>query len=87
VTEAAPAARGPLAGRTVVLTGALPGLSRDEAAARIEARGGRVTDRVSRRTDYVVVGEASGRKREDARRLGVRTLGPAEFEALLRRAG
>ncbi len=86
VTEAAPAAGGPLAGRTVVLTGALPGLTRDEAAAGIEARGGRVTDRVSRRTDYVVVGEASGRKREDARRLGVRTLGPAEFEALLRRA-
>ncbi|HXD95023.1 MAG TPA: NAD-dependent DNA ligase LigA [Candidatus Acidoferrum sp.] len=86
VTESAPAARGPLAGRTVVLTGALPDLTRDEAAARIEARGGRVTDTVSRRTDYVVVGEAPGRKREDAGRLGVRTLGPAEFEALLQRA-
>jgi DNA ligase (NAD+) len=86
VTESAPAARGPLAGRTVVLTGALPDLPRDEAAARIEARGGRVTDTVSRRTDYVVVGEAPGRKREDAGRLGVRTLGPAEFEALLQRA-
>ena len=85
MTEAAPAARGPLAGRTVVLTGALPGLTRDEAAARVEARGGRVTDSVSRRTDYVVVGEAAGRKRRDARRLRVRTLGPAEFEALLRR--
>jgi DNA ligase (NAD+) len=86
VTESAPAARGPLAGRTVVLTGALPDLTRDEAAARIEARGGRVTDTVSRRTDDVVVGEAPGRKREDAGRLGVRTLGPAEFEALLQRA-
>jgi DNA ligase (NAD+) len=86
VTEATPAIQGPLAGRTVVLTGALPGLARDEAAARIEARGGRVTDTVSRRTDYVVIGEAPGRKREDARQLGVRTLGPAEFEALLRRA-
>ncbi len=86
MTEAAPAARGPLTGRTVVLTGALPGLTRAEAAARIEARGGRVTDRVSRRTDYVVVGGSPGRKREDAKRLGVRTLGPAKFEALLRRA-
>jgi DNA ligase (NAD+) len=86
MTEAGPATRRPLAGRTVVLTGALPGLTREEAAARIEARGGRVTDTVSGRTDYVVVGEASGRKREDAGRLGVRTLGPAEFEALLRRA-
>ena len=86
VTESTPVARGLLAGRTVVLTGALPDLTRDEAAARIEARGGRVTDTVSRRTDYVVVGEAPGRKREDAGRLGVRTLGPAEFEALLQRA-
>jgi DNA ligase (NAD+) len=83
MTEAAPAERGPLAGRTFVLTGALAGLTRDEAAARIEARGGRVTDAVSRHTDYVVVGEAPGRKREDARRLGVRTLDRAGLEALL----
>ena len=82
MTEAAVAEQGPLAGRTVVLTGALPGLTRDEAVARIEAAGGRVGDRVSRHTDYVVVGEAPGRKLEDARRLGVRTLGPAEFRAL-----
>jgi DNA ligase (NAD+) len=87
VTEAAPTARGPLAGRTVVLTGTLPGLTRHEAAAHIEARGGRVTDTVSRRTDYVVVGEAPGQKREDARRLGVCMLGPTQFEALLGGAG
>jgi DNA ligase (NAD+) len=82
MTEAG-AERGPLAGRTVVLTGALPGLTRDEAVARIEAAGGRVGDRVSRHTDYVVVGEAPGRKLEDARRLGVRTLAPTEFRARL----
>ena len=85
VTEAAPIERGPLAGRIFVLTGALPGLTRDEAAARIAARGGRVSDTVSRRTDYVVVGEAPGRKLGAARRLGVRALGPAELEALLAR--
>jgi DNA ligase (NAD+) len=83
MTEAAPAGRGPLAGRTFVLTGALAGLTRDEAAARIEAAGGRVSDTVSRRTDYVVVGDAPGRKLEDARRLGVRILGPPELASLL----
>ncbi len=83
VTEAAPAARGPLAGRTLVLTGTLAGLTRDDAAARIEALGGRVGDAVSRRTDYVAVGDAPGRKLEDARRLGVRTLDRAGLEALL----
>jgi DNA ligase (NAD+) len=82
MTEAAATEQGPLAGRTVVLTGALPGLTRDEAVARIEAAGGRVSDRVSPHTDYVVVGQAPGRKLEHARRLGVRTLGPAELRAL-----
>ncbi|HEX9822233.1 MAG TPA: NAD-dependent DNA ligase LigA [Methylomirabilota bacterium] len=83
VTEAAPADRGPLAGRRFVLTGALAGLTRGEAAARIEALGGRVGDTVSRWTDYVVVGDAPGHKLEDARRLRVPTLGPAELEGLL----
>jgi DNA ligase (NAD+) len=83
VTETASAERGPLAGRSFVVTGAFPGVTRDEATARIEALGGRVSDTVSRRTDSMVVGEAPGRKLERARRLGVRTLGPAEFEALL----
>jgi DNA ligase (NAD+) len=82
-TGTAPVERRPLAGRTFVLTGALPGLTREEAAARVQALGGHVTDTVSRRTDAVVVGEAPGRKLEDARRLGVRTLGPGRLEALL----
>jgi DNA ligase (NAD+) len=83
VTEATPRERGPLAGRTFVLTGTLAAMTRDEATERIEALGGRVSDTVSRHTDAVVVGEAPGHKLDDARRLGVRTLAPAEFEALL----
>ena len=83
VTEAAPAGQGPLAGRTFVLTGSLAGMTRDEAAQRIEALGGRVSNTVSRRTDAVVVGDAPGQKLDDARRLGVRTLGPSEFASLL----
>jgi DNA ligase (NAD+) len=83
VTETARASRGPLAGRTFVLTGALPGVSRDEAAARIEERGGHVTNAVSRKTDYVVVGDAPGEKLAKARRLGIRTLGPAALRSLL----
>jgi DNA ligase (NAD+) len=79
--EHAPAAAGPLRGRTFVLTGTLPGLSREEARALIERHGGRVTDRVSRRTDYLVVGDAPGGKLAEARRLGV----PCLDEAGLRR--
>lgn len=83
VTEAAPADRGPLAGRRFVLTGALAGLTRGEAAARIEALDGHVGDTVSRRTNYVIVGDARGHQLKDARRLRVTTLGPAELEELL----
>jgi len=83
VTERAPTGRGQLTGHTFVLTGALAGLTRDAAAARIEALGGRVSQTVSRRTDAVIVGDAPGHKLEDARRLGVRTIGRAGLEALL----
>jgi DNA ligase (NAD+) len=72
-------APGPLAGQTFVLTGSLGRLTREEARARIEARGGRVTDTVSRKTDYLIVGAAPGRKLDLARRQGVATLGEAEF--------
>ncbi len=74
---------GVFAGKTVVLTGGLAALSRDEAKAEIERRGGKVSGSVSRKTDLVVEGEDAGSKAEKARELGVRTVGEAEFLALL----
>ena len=70
-------------GRTFVLTGVLPNLSREEAAARIEAAGGKVSGSVSRRTDYVVVGKDSGSKREKARELDIPILDEGALIALL----
>ena len=72
----------PLAGKTFVLTGTLPMLSRDAARELIERNGGRVTGSVSKKTDYVVVGEAPGSKADDARRLGVTVLDEAALLAL-----
>lgn len=73
--EAGPApGSGPLAGKTVVLTGTLPTLSREQATERILAAGGRVTGSVSKKTHYLVAGEAPGSKLEKAERLHVRIL-------------
>ena len=72
-----------LAGKTLVLTGTLPSLSRDEAAALIEAAGGKVSGSVSRKTHYVVAGEDAGSKLEKAKSLGVTVLDEAGLRALL----
>jgi DNA ligase (NAD+) len=81
--EPASAAPGALAGKTFVLTGTLATLTREEATAAIQARGGKVSGSVSRKTSYVVVGADAGTKLEKARALGVPTLSEDEFKALI----
>jgi len=73
----------PLAGKTVVITGTLPQRSRDEAREAVRARGGRVAGSLSKKTDLVVAGESAGSKLDKARELGLRVIGPEEFEQLL----
>ncbi|CAN5824928.1 NAD-dependent DNA ligase LigA [soil metagenome] len=77
-------ADGALAGRTYVVTGTLPTLSRAEATAAIESAGGRVAGSVSKKTDAVVAGEEAGSKLEKARELGVEVI---DEDELLRRVG
>jgi DNA ligase (NAD+) len=74
---------GPLAGKTLVLTGTLQTMTRDEAEAAIERLGGKVSGSVSRKTSYVVVGESAGSKLDKARALGVSTLTEEEFRAII----
>jgi DNA ligase (NAD+) len=76
-------AQGPLFGKTLVVTGTLASMSRDEAAAAIERLGGKVGSAVSRKTTYLVVGADAGSKLEKAQALGVKTLTEDEFRAII----
>ena len=68
----------------VVLTGTLPGLSRDEARAMIKDRGGKVSGSVSKKTDYVLAGEEAGGKLDDAKKLNVKMIDEGEFRKMLK---
>lgn len=72
-----------IAGKTFVLTGTLPTLKRDQAAELIEHAGGKVSGSVSKKTDYVVAGEAAGSKLDKAAALGIAVIGEAELLAML----
>ena len=74
---------GPLQGKTVVLTGTLPGLTRDEAGAMVKRAGGKVTGSVSKKTDFVIAGESAGSKLEKAEKLGVEVLDRDGLDRLL----
>lgn len=76
-------AAGVFTGKTFVLTGTLPTLSRDEASAKILAAGGKVSGSVSKKTSYVLAGAEAGSKLDKARELGVPVIDEAEFQRLL----
>ena len=74
---------GPWAGKIFVLTGTMPNLKREEAAAKIEAAGGKVSGSVSKKTDFVVAGEEAGSKLDKAHALGVKVIDEAELLRML----
>jgi len=73
----------PLAGKTFVLTGTLPSMTREEASAKIEALGGHVSGSVSKKTDYVLAGTEAGSKLEKAKELGVRVIDEPQFRKMV----
>jgi DNA ligase (NAD+) len=87
--EGAPqrASEGPLVGKTVVLTGGLESMSRDDAGAKLEALGAKVSGSVSKKTSFVVAGEAAGSKLAKAQELGVEIWDEAKLLAFLAEAG
>jgi len=88
VAPRAPAAAAPgsgaLAGKTFVLTGTLPTMSRDDASARVEAAGGKIASSVSKKTSFLVAGSDAGSKLEKAKSLGVAVIGEAELLSMLK---
>ena len=82
-TPSAPVTHGPLTGKTLVLTGALASMTREEAEAAIAAKGGKVSGSVSKKTSFLVAGSDAGSKLEKARTLGVTVLTEDEFKALI----
>lgn len=85
-TATAAAAGSPAAGKTFVLTGTLPSLSREQATEMIEQAGGKVSSSVSKKTDYVLAGESAGSKLAKAESLGVTILDEPQFRQLLEQA-
>jgi DNA ligase (NAD+) len=81
--EGPPPGEGPLAGKTLVLTGTLPDLTREQATEMITTAGGRVTGSVSRKTDYVVAGASAGSKLAQAERFGVTVLDESSLRELV----
>jgi DNA ligase (NAD+) len=78
-----PPADGPLAGKTLVVTGSLAGFTRQEAEEAIRKAGGHAAGSVSKKTDFLVAGAEAGSKLERAQALGVRVIDEAEFKGLL----
>ena len=78
-----PGTEGPLAGKTFVITGTLPNLSREDATERLEAAGAKVTNSVSKKTDYLVLGAEPGSKLAKAEKLGTEILDEDGLLALL----
>ncbi|MDP2134058.1 MAG: NAD-dependent DNA ligase LigA [Sulfuritalea sp.] len=81
--ESSAVVNSPIAGKTFVLTGALPTLTRDEAKDMIEALGGKVAGSVSKKTDYVVAGAEAGSKLDKAQALGISILDETQFRELI----